>query len=144
MGAIPTKGSVFISVNDHDKPHVVDIARSFAELGFGLRATHGTHLFLKERGIESIPTFKVNEGRPSVVDLMIDRYIDLVVNTPLGQVSKADERAIRSTAVSRNIPLITTIAAANAVVEGLKASLSFKPTIKALQDYHAEIGEGCI
>jgi carbamoyl-phosphate synthase large subunit len=138
-GAIPRSGGVFISVNDHDKPEIVDIAAAFAELGFTIYATGGTHGYLKERGIASEMVFKVNEGRPNVVDMMIERKIHLVFNTPLGQTSKADERAIRSNAVSRNIPLLTTVAAARAVVEGLQASRSFQPTIKALQDYHRDI-----
>ena len=136
---IPRGGGMFLSVNDRDKPAFVDVARRFVELGFTLHCTNGTHKFLKEHDIESRFVYKVNEGQPNVVDLMINGDIRIVVNTPLGKTSKFDEHPIRTNAVSRNITLVTTLAAANALVEGLEASKEYKPTIKALQDYHAEI-----
>ncbi|NQU44282.1 carbamoyl-phosphate synthase large subunit, partial [bacterium] len=138
-GRIPKEGGVFISVNDQHKPPCVKIARKFKEHGFTIYTTLGTHKFLAENGIETTLVYKVNEARPHVVDLMIDQSINLIINTPSGRVSRFDEKAIRSNAISRNIPLITTIAAANAVVEGLDAYRIHKRTIKALQDYHAEI-----
>ena len=96
---------------------------------------------LAEAGIVSERVYKVNEGRPNVVDMIIEKKIDLIVNTPLGRQSKYDELAIRSSAIQRNIPLVTTMAAARAIVLGLGARRKLKPTIKALQDYHREIGK---
>jgi len=136
---VPRKGGLFVSVNDHDKPLVVDLIRRFLNLGFTLYATSGTHLYLQSRRIATQRVLKVSEGRPSIVDLMIDKSIDLIINTPLGVVSQADEKAIRSNAISRDIPLVTTLAAANAVADGLEASKTHKITIKALQDYHQDI-----
>jgi carbamoyl-phosphate synthase large subunit len=126
-------------VNDRHKPHVVGLARKFQEFGFTLYATRGTHKHLKEHGIESTMLFKVNEGRPNVLDCVIDKTINLIINTPSGIQSRHDEKSIRSNAVSRNIPLVTTMAAANAIVEGLEARAHHEKTIKALQDYHKEI-----
>jgi carbamoyl-phosphate synthase large subunit len=138
-GEIPKSGGLFISVNDRHKPHVVGLARKFQEFGFTLYATRGTHKHLKEHGIESTMLFKVNEGRPNVLDCVIDKTINLIINTPSGIQSRHDEKSIRSNAVSRNIPLVTTMAAANAIVEGLEARAHHEKTIKALQDYHKEI-----
>ena len=136
---VPEKGGLFISVNDHDKPLVVDLLRRFQDLGFTLYATTGTHKYLQSQGIETQRVLKVSEGRPHVVDFMIDKSIDLIINTPMGVLSQSDEKAIRSNAISRDIPLVTTLAAAYAVADGLEASKTHKVTIKALQDYHQDI-----
>ncbi len=136
---IPKEGGVFISVNDNHKDEAVEIAKKLHEYGYTIYATRGTMRELEENGVPSTQVFKVNEGRPNVVDLMIEEQIDLIINTPLGQQSMFDERAIRSNAISRNIPLITTMAAAKAAVEGLGEWKRVKPTIKALQDYHEAI-----
>ncbi|HBF33031.1 TPA: carbamoyl phosphate synthase large subunit, partial [Candidatus Sumerlaeota bacterium] len=139
---IPLEGGVFISVNENDKPRVIDIAQRFQKAGYRLFATRGTHLFLQENGVATERVFKVNEGRPHVVDLMIDKTINLIINTPGGQGSHADEKAIRSNAVVREIPLVTTLAAANAIIDGIEARMEHSITIKALQDYHLEIAQG--
>ncbi|MBN1866066.1 carbamoyl-phosphate synthase large subunit [Candidatus Sumerlaeota bacterium] len=139
MGHFPTSGGVFVSVCDKDKPLIAPIARELVKLGFVLYATRGTQDFLAGQGVPAKKVFKVNEGRPNVVDLMIDGKLDLIVNTPLGRASMYDEAAIRANAVSRNVCLVTTLAAARAVVEGLQALRAQKPTTKALQDYHREI-----
>jgi carbamoyl-phosphate synthase large subunit len=136
---VPEKGGLFISVNDQDKPLVVDLLRRFQDLGFTLYATTGTHKYLQSQGIETQRVLKVSEGRPHVVDFMIDKSIDLIINTPMGVLSQSDEKAIRSNAISRDIPLVTTLAAAYAVADGLEASKTHKVTIKALQDYHQDI-----
>ena len=138
-GELPDEGGVFISVSDRDKPAIVDVARRFARLGYRIHATEGTREWLRENGVDAAHVYKVNEGRPNVVDQMIDKTLNLIVNTPLGMQSHHDERAIRTNAVARNVPLVTTIAAARATVEGLEARRRFQPTIKALQDYHREI-----
>jgi carbamoyl-phosphate synthase large subunit len=141
IGHFPTEGGVFISVNDQDKPEIVDVARTLEKLGFEIYATGGTLNFLASHGIESKRVFKVNEGRPNVVDLMIENKIHLIINTPLGLSSQYDERSIRTNAIQRNIALVTTMSAAHAVAMGLDALRQHKPTIKALQDYHREVAE---
>lgn len=136
---LPGSGGVFISINDKDKPRFLPIAKKLHQLGFKLYATRGTHNFLKEHDIPSTLVFKIKEGRPNVVDFMINKEIQLVINTTLGAESKYDEKAIRSNAIMRNIPLLTTIAAARAATEGIESLRSRTMTIQALQDYHKEI-----
>jgi len=137
---LPLTGGIFISINDRDKPRFLPIAQKLHQLGFNLFATRGTHLFLKEYDIPSTLVLKINEGRPNVVDHMINKEIQLVINTALGLESKYDEKAIRSNAIMRNITLLTTIAAVRAAVEGIESIRSKTMTINALQDYHREIG----
>ncbi|MCX7016920.1 MAG: hypothetical protein NTW86_30905 [Candidatus Sumerlaeota bacterium] len=134
--ALPLEGGVFISVNDHDKPAFLPVAEKLAEMGFHLYATQGTSRFLRDHGISSLMIFKVNEGRPNVVDFMINRSIQMVINTFVGEKSKYDEDAIRSNAIQRGIPLFTTVAAAKAVVDGIAAMKRGSPTILPIQDYH--------
>ncbi len=134
--SLPTKGNLFISVNDKDKPKIIDIVKGFKKLGFTIFATWGTYNFLKKHGIESKRIFKVNEGRPNVVDYIKNGEIDIVINTPLGKESQFDERAIRTTAVAYNIPCITTIPAARAALIGIKEIKNNRLTIKPIQEYH--------
>lgn len=139
MGAgtrLPIQGSVFLSVNDNDKPQVLDIASRLHSLGFTIVATEGTARYFNEQGIPAKKTFKVNEGRPHIVDQIINGEIQLVVNTPLGKVSHYDESAIRRTAISFGIPCITTLSGAEAAVEGIKALREGPLSVRALQDYN--------
>ncbi len=138
-GRIPREGGILISVNEHDKPAMVGIARKFVEQGYKVFATRGTHAALQANGIPSTSVHKVNEGRPNLVDFIIDKSINLIINTPLGLQAKSDEFAIRSNAIARGVPLLTTVAAARAVAEGVEARRHVRPTIKALQDYHQAI-----
>ena len=115
-GPIPEAGGAFISVSDQDKPGVVDVARRLVESGFTLYATRGTHQFLKDHGIESIPVFKVNEGRPNIADQIVNGNIHLIVNTPLGRESFFDDRAVRRAAMMHEVPCITTLTGAAAAV----------------------------
>jgi carbamoyl-phosphate synthase large subunit len=117
---LPVHGTVFVSVNDRDKDEVVPIARSLAELGFSLVATKGTAERLQAEGLDARKVFKVNEGRPHVADYVRNGEIQLVINTPLGGPSFYDERALRRAAVTCRIPMITTLSAASAVVEGVR------------------------
>ena len=96
---VPTSGTAFLSVNNHDKPALVDVARKLARLGFHLIATRGTAAHLRAAGISVEGVYKVNEGRPNIVDRMVSGKVDLVVNTPLGRESFYDEGAIRKTAI---------------------------------------------
>jgi carbamoyl-phosphate synthase large subunit len=135
---LPTRGTVFLSVNDHDKDGVVTLARSFEEMGFHLVATHGTALVLEAAGLQPERVYKVKEGRPNVVDLIKGDRIQLIVNTPRGQDTFFDEKAIRRAAVLARIPTITTLAAARAAAEGIAALQEGTLSVVALQTLHAQ------
>ncbi len=136
---LPTGGTVFFSVNDHDKPAVIELAKRYVELGFKIVATEGTAAVLEAGlGFAIDTVFKVKEGRPNVVDLIKGDRIQLVINTPRGQDTFFDEKAIRRAAVLARVPTITTIAAAQAAVEGIAATQRKEISIHALQHLHAE------
>jgi carbamoyl-phosphate synthase large subunit len=139
---LPSKGSAFISVNNHDKPAVVQIARALRDLGFGLVATRGTANFLRAHGIEAAIVYKVNEGRPHVGDEILNNRIQLVINTPFGRESFFDDRTVRRIAMMHGVPSITTLTGAAAAVSAIKAINSEGLTVRALQEYHAEIATG--
>ena len=133
---LPLKGTVFLSVNDRDKRQIGPLGKALKELGFRLLATRGTAAALEAAGIEAESVFKVNEGRPNIVDLVKTRKIDLIINTPLGRESFYDEKSIRRAAIRHNVPCITTLSAADAAALGIKALLDQRPEVGALQDLH--------
>jgi carbamoyl-phosphate synthase large subunit len=135
---LPLKGTVFLSVNDHDKERAVSLARQFAEMGFHLVATHGTAVVLEQAGLQPERVHKVKEGRPNVVDLIKGERIQLIVNTPRGQDTFFDEKAIRRAAVLARIPTITTLAAARAAAEGIAALQKGTLSVVALQTLHLD------
>jgi carbamoyl-phosphate synthase large subunit len=135
---LPVKGTIFLSVNDHDKEGAVSLAKEFTNMGFHLVATHGTADVLEEAGLQPERVYKVKEGRPNVVDLIKGERIQLIVNTPRGQDTFFDEKAIRRAAVLARIPTITTLAAARAAAEGIAALQGGTLTVVALQTLHAE------
>src|SRR5271166_491488 len=137
---LPTGGTVFFSVNDHDKPAAIDLARRYVHLGFHIVATEGTANALEKVGLSVERVFKVKEGRPNVVDLIKGDRIQLVINTPRGQDTFFDEKAIRRASVLARIPTITTIAAAQAAAEGIAAMQRHQTTVYALQQLHADTG----
>ncbi len=137
---LPTKGTVFISVTDHDKPQVADVARKFADMGFHLVATAGTADVIERAGMTVERVYKVKEGRPNVVDLIKGERMQLVINTPHGLEPWFDEQAIRRAAVNARIPTITTLAAARAAAEGIAALQRGEVNVFALQKLHAERG----
>ncbi|MFZ0801826.1 MAG: carbamoyl-phosphate synthase large subunit [Terriglobales bacterium] len=137
---LPTKGTVFISVTDHDKPQVADVARKFADMGFHLVATAGTADIIERAGMAVERVYKVKEGRPNVVDLIKGERMQLVINTPHGLEPWFDEQAIRRAAVNARIPTITTLAAARAAAEGIAALQRGEVNVFALQKLHAERG----
>jgi len=124
-------------VNDPDKQAVADLARRYVHLGFRIVATEGTADVLEKAGLTVERVFKVMEGRPNVVDFIKGDRIQLIVNTPRGQDTFFDEKAIRRAAVLARIPTITTIAAAQAAVEGIAAIQQNQTTVFALQHLHA-------
>ncbi|HEX9799145.1 MAG TPA: carbamoyl-phosphate synthase large subunit, partial [Thermoanaerobaculia bacterium] len=119
--ALPLTGTAFLSVHDREKPRLVGVAERLAELGFRIVATSGTAAYLAERGFEVAPILKVHEGRPNVVDAMINREIQLVVNTPIGRESAIDDGYIRATAMRHQVPCITTVTGAEAAAEAIAA-----------------------
>jgi carbamoyl-phosphate synthase large subunit len=133
---LPRGGVVFISVNQHDKKNVVRMTREFVNIGFHVVATRGTAGTLREAGIDVEFVYKVNEGRPNIVDLVKSNRIDLVVNTPLGRESFFDEKAIRKAATRYNIPCITTLSGARAVVNAIRALQRESLDVRSLQEYH--------
>jgi len=145
MGAgqrLPERGRIFISVNNSDKQGVLPIARDLAQLGFALSATRGTAAFLRAHGIGVEVVYKVNEGRPNVADHIVNRTIDLVINTPLGRDSFFDDRAVRRAATMAQVPCITTLTGASAAVSAIKALRSQTLTVRSLQDYYAGVEAG--
>ncbi len=134
---LPRTGTAFLSVHDRDKQSLLPVARGLAALGFGLVATSGTADFLRNEGLAVQKIFKVNEGRPNVVDKLLSGEIQMVINTPLGEPSFYDERAIRMTSLSRRIPLITTLSGAAAAVEGIRALNEGKIDYRPLQVINA-------
>jgi carbamoyl-phosphate synthase large subunit len=135
---LPIQGAVFVSVADRDKPHVVEVARRFVELGFRLVATTGTAQVLENAGLAVERVYKVKEGRPNVVDLIKGDRIQLVINTPHGADPWFDEKAIRRAAIAHHVQSITTLAAARAAAEGIAALQRGETNVRDLQQLHAQ------
>jgi carbamoyl-phosphate synthase large subunit len=135
---IPTSGTVFVSVNDFDKPGVLPHARALHEMGIHILATRGTAEYLREHGVPAETVFKVNEGRPNVVDLIKDGRIGVVFNTPLGGESFYDDSAIRKSAVLHNVLVVTTLTATAATVQAMRALNERATDVVSLQEIHGE------
>jgi carbamoyl-phosphate synthase large subunit len=135
-GPLPLSGRVFISVSDAHKSEVAEIGRSFADLGFELVATTGTAAVLEKAGLKVRRVYKLTEGRPNTIDLLKNREIQLVINTPAGQSPRADEVKIRTTAVYTGTPIMTTISGARAAALGIEALRKNGYSVKTLQEYH--------
>ena len=133
---LPKTGIVFLSVNQRDKSYIANIARDFHELGFQIVATRGTAQTLRDSGLKVQAVYKVNEGRPHIVDLIKSRKIDLVINTPLGKESFFDEKAIRRACTQYATPCITTLSAGAAAVSAIAALQREQIHVKSLQEYH--------
>ncbi|WP_165075368.1 MULTISPECIES: carbamoyl-phosphate synthase large subunit [unclassified Desulfovibrio] len=137
----PRSGKVFLSVNDRDKPYVADVAALFADLGFHLLATRGTAKVLRERGLEVEEVRKVYEGRPNIVDLIINHEVALVINTASGKNTAKDSKAIRRAALTWKVPYCTTLAAARATATALAAGRDVTH-VETLQEYYARDARG--
>ena len=135
---LPDGGSVFLSVNSRQKAEGVEMGRKFADLGFQIYATRGTAKALRNAGLRCRTVMKVAEGRPNVLDLITDRRVDLIVNTPSGAHAFEDEKRIRSAAIQQAIPSMTTLNAAKAAVNGIAARKRGQPGVLSLQDLHAK------
>jgi len=133
---LPSSGTVFISVNDRDKRQLGTIGKELVSLGFKIVATRGTASALHATGVPCEEVYKVNEGRPNIVDLIKTSKVHLVINTPLGRESFYDEKSIRRAAIRYNIPCITTLSAAHAAVRGIHALIELQREVSCLQDLH--------
>ena len=133
---LPLSGRVFISVSNAHKKEVASVARDFVNLGFQIVATGGTADVIASAGIEVQRIFKLNEGRPNAIDLLKNKEIQLVINTPAGQTPRADEVKIRTTAVYTGTPIMTTISGARAAALGIAALKKSGYSVKTVQEYH--------
>ncbi len=132
--ALPSTGTVFISVKDEDKPAMVDLAKRLRALGFRIVATGGTYRYLANKGIETEHVLKVTEGRPHVVDKIVDGKVDLVINTTFGKKEIADSFSIRRESLMHSVPYYTTVQAARMAVGAIEALARGKIPVTALQD----------
>ena len=136
---LPTEGAVLFTVSDRDKEKMLIVAKDIESLGFRILATDGTSRFLSENGVRSETIKKIHEGRPNIADAIKNAEVSFIVNTPLGKSSMYDDSFIRMMAIQKKIPYITSVAAAKASVEGIRAAKGNKLTPRSLQDYYKEL-----
>ena len=137
--ALPLTGTILFTIADRDKTAALEPARLFRELGFRIMATGGTHRFLKENGIETIPARKLGYGRPNLIDAIKNGEVNLLVDTPSGRQSSQDSSVIRRAAIKYKVPYITTTAATIAAAKGIAARREGDPGVRSLQKYHEGI-----
>jgi carbamoyl-phosphate synthase large subunit len=135
-GSLPLEGAIFVTVNDSDKPTVLPIVRRFHELGFRILATEGTQRYLRARGVPAERVMKVHEGRPNAIDLIVSGEVHLLINTPLGKFTQADDYAIRRAALMHRVPYTTTMSAASAAGDAIIALRSRTGSVRSLQEWH--------
>ncbi len=134
---LPITGNVLVTVADKDKGELPSIAEKLLKMGFKIFATENTHRLLKGKGLDSLMVKKLQEGRPNLADLIKNREIGLIVNTPAGRTSVYDDSYIRMLAIQYKIPYVTTMSAARATVDGIDAVTNRQSRPKSLQEYHA-------
>jgi carbamoyl-phosphate synthase large subunit len=139
--SLPLAGTVLISVRDEDKQAVLSVARKFAALGFGILATKGTNNYLNKHGVPSTFIKKLFEGRPNILDGIVNKEIDFIINTPYGESGQKDDSYLRKAAIKYKIPYMTTLAAAAASADGIAAyrDILARKEPKSLQEYHLRI-----
>jgi carbamoyl-phosphate synthase large subunit len=137
--ALPKSGNVFISVKDDDKPNVISLAREFVGLDFKIIATSGTAAMLAAAQVPVTKVHKIREGRPHVLDLVKNGDINFIINTPSGKIPREDEVRIRNASLARKIPIMTTIRAAQASVNGIRSLQRNNLRVKTLQEYHGSL-----
>ncbi|MCE5259550.1 MAG: carbamoyl-phosphate synthase large subunit [Chloroflexi bacterium] len=136
--SLPTRGTVFLSVNNHDKQNLLPIAQKLAALGFKMVATRGTAQALRTAGLDVATILKVSEGRPNGVDLIINGEIDLVINTPLGSRAFGDEHLLRQAAINHGVPVLTTLSGAHAAAMAIESLRNGRVEVKSLQEHMRE------
>jgi carbamoyl-phosphate synthase large subunit len=139
---LPLSGSILITVNDADKPNVTPIARRFHEMGFALYATGGTARYLRARGIPVTRVFKVHEGRPHCLDMIVNGDVQLLVNTPLGKHAQRDDYTMRQAAIRHHVAYTTTLSAASAASDAILSLRSRRPSVRSLQEWQQDIFDG--
>ena len=137
--ALPLEGTVLISVNDRDKSELVEVAKGFDECGFKIIATGGTYDMIVGAGIPATKIFKLQQGRPNVLDAITNNEVSIVINTPDDKKGAMDDSYIRKGVIKARIPYVTTMAAAKASLAGIKARKKSEGSVKSLQQYHSEI-----
>jgi len=135
-GSLPLQGAIFVTVNDSDKPTVLPIVRRFHEMGFRIVATEGTARYVRTRGVPAELVAKVHEGRPNAIDLIVSGDVQLLINTPLGKFTQADDYAIRRAALMHRVPYTTTMSAASAACDAIIALRSRTGSVRSLQEWH--------
>jgi carbamoyl-phosphate synthase large subunit len=138
---LPLQGSVLITVVDSDKPTVTPIARRFHEMGFEVLATAGTAAYLRARGIPAQRVFKVHEGRPNCLDMIVNRDVQLLINTPMGKHAQLDDYLLRQAAIVHRVSYTTTMSAANAASDAILSLRSRQSTVKSLQEWQTMLSE---
>ena len=136
---LPLDGKVLVSVAERERTDLLPIVKMLSEMGFELIATEGTGRYLASHGIAFKPVHKLNEGRPNVADLIRNREVSLIINTPIGRLSKIDDSCIRMLAIQYKIPYMTTLAAANATALGIREARHGETALKSLQEYQREL-----
>ena len=139
---LPLQGNAYISLNVRDKKRAAEIAAPFVKLGFGLLATRGTAEVLREAGYECRSLFKVNEGKPNIVDAIEAGEMQLIVNTPLGETSRYDESAVGCAAMQHEVPMVTTLSGAQALARAIRARREQPVHVLSLQERIAQAGRG--
>lgn len=140
---LPLEGTLFLSVNDKDKPELLETARAFRDCGFDIIATEGCHKIITDAGIPARKVKKQHEGRPNVTDLLTNGEIDMIINTPSGKASMHDDSYIRKAAIKNRIPYVTTMAAGKASAEGIMAVKTGRgKDVTSLQEFHRKVQEG--
>ena len=138
---LPTSGTVLISVCDRDKDQLTEVASEFIKAGMKIVATGGTYQHLADAGIKAVRVLKKSEGRPNLIDMIINGEVDLVINTPSGTAnSSEDGTAIRKAAIKAHVPYMTTMAAAKATALGIQAEQQVEEhRVVSLQEVHAKL-----
>ena len=134
---LPLEGVALLTVASGERDKLLPVAQGLAEMGFKIVATDGTARFLNENGVKADEVYKLNEGRPNISDLIKNRSVQLIINTPLGQNSKKDDSFIRMMAIQYKIPYMTTMPAASATVAGIRAAKQGNIAAKSLQEYQS-------
>jgi carbamoyl-phosphate synthase large subunit len=137
---LPLEGSIFVTVNNRDKPTVLPIVRRFHEMGFRILATEGTADYLRTRGVPTERVHKIYEGRPNASDLVVSGKVQLLINTPLGKLTQRDDYQIRRTALQHRVPYTTTMSAANAACDAILALRSRRGNVRCLQEWYEQVG----
>jgi carbamoyl-phosphate synthase large subunit len=139
---LPKEGTVLLTVNAFDKKGVTPIARRFHEMGFNLLGTEGTAKHLRENGIPVERVFKVHEGRPHGIDLILNGDVQMLVNTPFGKHAQQDDYTLRQAAIAHNVAYTTTLSAARAACDAIQSMRSRAPSVRSIQEWHAELEAG--